>query len=429
MFYSLLAYLGLGSALKEQDSERDQASEEAKAVNRSRQAGPLRKVLLAVASLRLTVVLFALSIVLVFCGTLAQKDTGLLTVVNGYFRCWGSWIPFQVFFPNDPKGAIVSGGFPFPGGLLLGTLLLVNVLAAHAIRFRYTMKRAGIILIHAGIIVLMGGEVVTKLFAVENRMSIPEGLSSDYVERYEKVELAVVDSSAADKDHQVVIPQHLLRRGGRIHDDRLPFDVVVLKYMVNSALEKTAPGAADNPATASAGKFSRAVELPEVSGTKSRIDVASVYVKLLPKGSEEPLGTYLFSIHLTDQRVVVGDKAYEVSLRFLREYRPYKLQLLEFNHDRYIGTSTAKNYSSRVRLTDPSRKVDREVVISMNNPLRYQGETIFQADVLPGDTGTVLQVVQNPGALLPYVSCFLVGVGMILHFGVYLMGFLRRRGA
>ena len=82
-----------------------------------------------------------------------------------------------------------------------------------------------------------------------------------------------------------------------------------------------------------------------------------------------------------------------------------------------------------MRLTDPDRGVDREVVISMNNPLRYRGETFFQADVLPGDTGTVLQVVENPGWLLPYLSCGLVGVGMMLHFGIYLVAFLKRRSA
>ncbi len=419
-----------GKPLSEQNSESDQEAEEAKAVARSRKAGPLRKILLAVASLRLTVVLFAFSMVLVFVGTLAQKDTGMLTVVNGYFRSFYAWVPFQVFFPNPPKNqSPVPGGFPFPGGMLLGSLLLINVLAAHAIRFRYTFKRAGIVLIHAGIILLMGGELITKLLAVESSMIIPEGLSSDYIEHRDRVELASVDTSDPDKDHQVVIPEGLLRRRGRIHDDRLPFEIEVDQYMVNSGLDKTTPGAADNPATAGAGERSRAVVLPEVSGTKSQRDIASVYVKLYAKGASEPLGTYLFSIHLNEQRVVIGDKAYDVTLRFQREYKPFKMQLLEFNHDRYIGTSTAKNYSSRVRLTEPDKGVDREVVISMNNPLRYKGETFFQADVLPGDTGTVLQVVQNPGWLLPYASCVLVGLGMILHFGVYLIGFLNRRGA
>jgi hypothetical protein len=97
----------------------------------------------------------------------------------------------------------------------------------------------------------------------------------------------------------------------------------------------------------------------------------------------------------------------------------------------YIGTDTAKNFASTVVLTDPSRKENREVKISMNDPLRHAGETFYQTEFLPGDKGTVLQVVKNPGWLMPYISCGLVAAGMLIHFGLHLIGFLslRRRVA
>src|SRR5262245_1499963 len=49
----------------------------------------------ALASLRLTVALFVLSLLLVFFGTLAQIDFGFWTVINTYFRWFWVWIPFQ----------------------------------------------------------------------------------------------------------------------------------------------------------------------------------------------------------------------------------------------------------------------------------------------------------------------------------------------
>jgi ABC-type transport system involved in cytochrome c biogenesis permease subunit len=76
---------------------------------------------------------------------------------------------------------------------------------------------------------------------------------------------------------------------------------------------------------------------------------------------------------------------------------------------------------------DPGRGVDRAVRIWMNNPLRYAGRTFYQASYKPDGSGTVLQVVRNPGWLLPYISCALVAGGMMLHFGMSLTGFLRRR--
>jgi len=73
--------------------------------------------------------------------------------------------------------------------------------------------------------------------------------------------------------------------------------------------------------------------------------------------------------------------------------------------------------------------VDRKVKIWMNNPLRYRGETFYQASFLKDDKGTVLQVVDNVGWMIPYVSCMIVAAGMLLHFGNNLFKFLRGRQA
>ena len=64
--------------------------------------------------------------------------------------------------------------------------------------------------------------------------------------------------------------------------------------------------------------------------------------------------------------------------------------------------------------------------IYMNHPLRYSGETFFQSSFLPGDRGTILQVVKNPGWLMPYVSCGLVSIGMLIQFGLGIFSFLGR---
>ena len=81
-------------------------------------------------------------------------------------------------------------------------------------------------------------------------------------------------------------------------------------------------------------------------------------------------------------------------------------------------------------MQDPDLKIDAEILIRMNEPLRHRGETFFQAD-WDKDTerGTVLQVVRNPGWTLPYFSCVIVSIGMLVHFGIVLADFLRKRGA
>src|SRR5207247_6415899 len=45
---------------------------------------------------------------------------------------------------------------------------------------------------------------------------------------------------------------------------------------------------------------------------------------------------------------------------------------------------------------------------------------------LPGDTGTILQVVRNPGWLLPYIACTMVALGLLVYFGAKLVEFLAK---
>ncbi len=374
-------------------------------------------VLHPLADLRLTVACLAMAIILVFAGTLAQVDQGIWTVVAKYFRSLWVFIPLQIFFP---RSMAVPGGLYFPGGWLIGGVLLANLLAAHAVRFKLARNRAGILAIHAGLMVMLLGELVTGLFAVEGNMTIDEGGTCNYVEQIREPELAVVDPSRPDEGEVAVIPRSQLRPGAVLSDELLPFDVEVVSYLVNSAILGLAEGKGKaSPATAGEGLRLIAVARPELDGTEpdQQVDVASAYVTLRRKGADQVLGTWLVSQWLEPQPVTLDGKVFAVALRCQRSYRAYSLELIDFRHDRYLGTDIPKNFSSRVRLRDPGRNVDREILIYMNHPLRYAGETFYQASFKPDESGTVLQVVRNPGWLLPYVSCVMVGVGMLWHFG------------
>jgi hypothetical protein len=403
----------------------------------ARPRSPIRDALLAVASLRVTVVLFGMAIVIVFCGTLAQIDAGIWDVVGKYFRSFYVWIPFQIFFPRSDKWH-VPGGFPFFGGWAIGAALLVNLLAAHAVRFRLSWKRAGVLILHAGLVVMMLGELITGMFAVEGMMILPQNSSSNYLEEREKVELAILSPVDDKTEDVVVVPGRLLRKGGLIQNDQLPFDVEVAQYMPNSDEPRDIPQGEANPATAGEGLQLMGAPRREGNGVSSEqtFDAPSAYVTFKEKGTGKSLGTYLLSVWfeeimppLPPQKVTVDGKTYGVTLRFKRLYKPYTVQLLQFSHKDWKGMETPKDYRSTVRLVDPRWNTTRQVDIYMNHPLRYGGETFYQASVLGKDMGTVLQVVRNPGWVLPYLSCAMVAGGMIIHFLIQLVGFLSRRAA
>lgn len=424
------------------------------AVTRSPRPGPspIIGALKLLASLKLTVVLFSLSLFLVLVGTLAQVDEGVWTVVDRYFRSMFVLVPFKLFFPRSMN---VPGVFPFFGGWLLGAALLVNLLAAHLVRFRLTWKRAGILVIHSGIVVLLLSELIAGLYQVEARMTIGEGETVNYVELSRKIELAFTDTSNPDHDAVVAIPGSMLKAGATIQDDRLPVDIEINEFWPNSQMVDAdkMPSARDKWKSITGDEWTI---IQDKSGTgvetNQAEDAATARLTFKDKKSGQALETRTVSLYFhpnfvlrqkrlafPPQKVTVDGKPYAFELRPVRDYKPYSLKLFEFKHDKYLGTETPKNFSSKVQVHEPDRGQDREVLISMNAPLRiYEGdpllrkcETFYQSSFLPpelaGQRGTVLQVVRNPGWLMPYIACGLVTVGMLVHFGMNLVQFLVRR--
>jgi hypothetical protein len=255
----------------------------------------LERLIKLFASLRLTVVILVLAMALVFAGTLAEVHLGLYRAQSEFFRSF-----FVYWQPQHPAWKIPV----FPGGYLIGVLLLINLVAAHSSRFKFSREKIGIWMIHAGLILLLAGQLFTDMSAVESRMHLRVGETKNYSES----------------------------------------------------------GRTDG-------------------------------LQLQPE----------------------------------RFYLPFSLHLLEFMHDVYNGTDIPRNYSSRLLLDRPDTGEHREVLISMNNPLRYAGRTFYQAGFDMDDQGTILQVVKNPGWLTPYLACGLIAMGLIVQFLSHLIPFLKRR--
>ena len=372
-------------------------------------------------SLRLTVVLLALGLILVFWGTIAQVNVGLYKAQNEFFRS------FFIFW--SPAGS--SFRLPiFPGGYLVGGLLIINLFSAHLRYYQPGKKKWGIVLIHLGVVLLLFGQLLTDVLSSESMMHIRNGESKNYSEASMAYELAVTDTTDPANDQVVAIPSRLLTQSGGVTHADLPFTVRVKTFYANSSLmEKPAEGYAEVNVTAGMGaKPGPGIwwrELPHVTAMTER-DMPSGIVELsTPQGS---LGSYLVSGYLSrPQEFKHNARTYQLALRPVRYYKPFNLHLVEFKHDRYAGTDIPKNFSSRVRLQRADTKEDREVLIYMNNPLRYAGETYYQASFDKDDQGTVLQVVRNPSWLTPYFACVMVAAGMMLQFMTHLVRFASKR--
>ena len=380
----------------------------------------LRKLVDLITSLKLTIVCLAAGMALIFAGTLAQVHLGIHEAQQRYFQSWLVWWPAE------------GGGFKlpiFPGGHLIGAVLLINLIAAHTKRFRWTWRKLGIHLTHAGLIIMLAGGLFTDLFAIESHMRLTRGDTKNYSEDQRHCELAVIDATGNDLDQITAIPESLLKQNRPIDHWSLPFRIVVKKFYQNSRLRmlNEAGTAARSIATQGPGTMIAVEPIPRATAQDER-DVPSAAVEIIPKDDGNSLGTWLVSDALgAPQTFSCGGKKWMIALRIARYYKPYSVTLQKFTHERYAGTEIPKNFASKVTLIDPERSVNRDVLIYMNHPLRYRGETFYQAGFEPGDTATILQVVHNPSFLAPYVACVIVAAGLLVQFGFHLIGFARKR--
>jgi len=214
----------------------------------------------------------------------------------------------------------------------------------------------------------------------------------------------------------------------------VPVTITFEAFHPNAILEgtptNTGPVRPDLPnlATAGAGEDVGLKHQPISTGTdEDTVDYPAGYVTLKKDG--QPLGTFMVSAmwRAAIDEVTVDGKTYKIALRFKREYKPYKFELIEATHETFTGTNIPKNFASKIRLIDPERGEDREVLIYMNHPLRHRGETFYQYQMAAGEGRTVLQVVRNPAWGGPYISCIMVAVGMTMHFGITLTRFLKKQ--
>ena len=385
----------------------------------------LRRFVDLITSLKLTIVCLAAAMALIFAGTVAQVHLGIHEAQQRYFQSLFVW------WPPESRGFKIP---IFPGGHLIGAVLLINLIAAHAKRFHWAWRKLGIHLTHAGLIIMLAGGLFTDLFAVESHMRLSKGDTKNYSEHSRLMELAVIDTTDAELDQVTAIPEAVLRRSRTIEHGSLPFQIIVRNFFQNSRLHMLSEaGSAARPIANQGPGAQIAVETaPRATGIDDR-DIMSVAIEIVPiefasGRTASSLGTWLVSDALgAPQTFSCAGRTWQIVLRPARYYKPYSVTLQRFTHERYPGTEIPKDFSSRVTLIDPERSVNRDVLIYMNHPLRYRGETFYQAGFEKDDRTTVLQVVRNPSFIAPYVACIVVAAGLLVQFGYHLTGFARRR--
>ncbi len=313
-------------------------------------------VLRVLTSLQLTIVCLALLMMLVTAATLAQVGMGTTGAVNAYMRSWLVWW----VVPNSQWMIPV-----FPGGATVGLVLMVNLIAAQLIRLEATWSKAGLWLVHLGLILFVGGEFVSGAFQVESQMAIENGQTVNFIEGRD-AELVVIDTTDPAWDEVYGIRSGTLGREGTVAIPGTPLTLKIYQYAQNAQLRNRTPF--DPPSPATAGVGTSVTMLPALPVTAdNEVDQSAAFVEPIAGGRS--YGTWLVSQGLgSPQSFTHEGRTYQLVMRHRRQYLPYAVTLKKFSHDKYAGTEIPKNFSSLVYLANPRTGEARDVLISMNQP-------------------------------------------------------------
>jgi len=110
---------------------------------------------------------------------------------------------------------------------------------------------------------------------------------------------------------------------------------------------------------------------------------------------------------------MIGNELYNI---------PFHLDLNKFKMDVNPGTNDPASYESFVNISDPNLSQKQTAHIFMNNPLKKDKLTFYQASYFAlddGETfGSVLSVNYDPGRIIKYIGSILLVFGSILHFTI-----------
>ena len=346
--------------------------------------------------------------VLVFIGTIEQKDIGLFAAQNKYFSSTLIW-----FY-----------GIPLPGGLLTMLVLSLNLFSFFLKPNIWNKKKLGVLIVHIGALILLIGSGITSFFSKEGNMIIIENDQSDYMHSFYYKEFTILNlDEYVDSIEVINFKEDLLKNNNILEYKSLPFKIEIINYFLNSKIESRTNNSL-TPLRGDAIKFELKEKLPEKEMNEN---ISGVTYKIISNNSMIN-GVYIYQLEQKMPEIItINGMDYAILIRPERTYLPFEIKLTDFKKVMHPGTKIAKSFSSDVFLVDNENS--RRTLIEMNAPLRHRGYTLYQAsyaELQDGREATVLAVVQNYGRLFPYISSIIMCIGVLLQMIIRMPGLLKK---
>jgi cytochrome c biogenesis protein ResB len=364
----------------------------------------------SLSSLKLTVVCLLILCMLVIWGTVYQGEHGLYQAQQKFFNSW-------VFF--------LFGFIPFPGTVLVMFVLFINLLFSIFYRIGFRLSKAGNIITHLGFLILLVGGFFTFYYSEESSITLREGESTMMSASRTKWEVAIKEAKQGEADVYVV-DTHRFKPGEIVKLDDLSLRMSVKEYYLNCEAFTGNESPTDGGAVFNSSGIRLLKEKPTSPENEENIPGGVFDIAPTPTPAQDT-NVLLYGDDNQPTSIEIGDKKFSLSLRKKKIPLPLQMTLLDFKMKMYPNSNIPKSYESKVTIKgEGSDSVEREVVISMNKPLRFKEYTFFQSSYFIDRGGaeyTVLAVVKNVGRLVPYFSSITIFLGLMIHF----LGMLLKR--
>jgi hypothetical protein len=308
-------------------------------------------------------------------------------------------------------------------------VLLLNLTLGGVIRIRKGWRHAGNLVSHFGIIFMLVGAGVSHHFSERGNMAVGEGESSNAAEDYFEyvVEVAEIKDSKASSIH-VIRGEHIDDlKPGKIRLFRfpeLPFDLEIGGYLINAAPVSISERAPDQGQLVADGYYL----MDKPGEVNAEVNTAACFARIVRRDGSKSEPFILAGASFHPFSVRHDDRIFTVDMRKRLWPMPFTVQLDEFTAAFHPGTMMPSKFVSKI--TRVENGGEAKVTIQMNEPMRYEGLTFFQASYGPPGAGpgqrmySVFEIVRNPADKWPEYSLYVVTLGMLITFLIKLVTFI-----
>ena len=150
----------------------------------------LKRLFALLSSFGFAAILLVFLTLLTWLGTLEQVEHGLFETQRKYFESVFLVHRFDLRLPWFSDGSFdwthVSLPLPLPGVYLLLSLLLLNLVCGGILRMRKDRARAGILVAHLGIVLMLAAGFVKYRFSVDGQLTVwPNEVSNRFISDFD----------------------------------------------------------------------------------------------------------------------------------------------------------------------------------------------------------------------------------------------------